>query len=371
MPHSHHSHSGQFCRHAKDTLDEVVQQAIHRGFEVFGLSEHGPRYRLEDLFPEEVSGRSALEGAVHTMLTCILSIIQADLTVEDLKTAYESFLSTAAALRAKYASQISLLVGIETDHITPLDLSGLEGVLARHPEIDYIVGSVHHVNGVSIDFDGPNWIRSVRHATSPDMGATMVETPSGLAPFPIPHDQTDEIPSKTDLEPFFCLYLDKQFELLQRFQPEVVGHFDLCLLFTPQISLRDEGFNGVWERVERNIRFVVDYGGLFEMNAAALRKGWKTSYPSKDVLSLIQSLGGRVCLSDDSHGVSYVGMNYLPMRDYLQRMHLKEIWYLVREGDKKDGDEKVGNRGKVVARRMEQWDQHAFWDGFAAGENSR
>jgi histidinol phosphatase-like PHP family hydrolase len=32
-----------------------VLEAIRQGFEVFGLSEHAPRYRIEDLFPEEVS----------------------------------------------------------------------------------------------------------------------------------------------------------------------------------------------------------------------------------------------------------------------------------------------------------------------------
>ncbi len=55
MPHSHHSHSGQFCRHAKDTLEEIVLEAIRQGFEVYGLTEHAPRWRVEDLFPEEVS----------------------------------------------------------------------------------------------------------------------------------------------------------------------------------------------------------------------------------------------------------------------------------------------------------------------------
>lgn len=55
MPHSHHSHSGQFCRHAKDQLEDVVKEAIRQGFEVYGLTEHAPRYRVEDLYPEEVS----------------------------------------------------------------------------------------------------------------------------------------------------------------------------------------------------------------------------------------------------------------------------------------------------------------------------
>lgn len=54
MPHSHHSHSGQFCRHAKDSLADVVAEAERKGFTTFGLSEHCPRYREVDLFPEEV-----------------------------------------------------------------------------------------------------------------------------------------------------------------------------------------------------------------------------------------------------------------------------------------------------------------------------
>ena len=54
MPHSHHSHSGQFCKHAKGTLEEVVLEAIRQGFQVFGLTEHVPRYRTTDLYPEEV-----------------------------------------------------------------------------------------------------------------------------------------------------------------------------------------------------------------------------------------------------------------------------------------------------------------------------
>lgn len=54
MPYSHHSHSGQFCKHAVGTLEEVVLEAIQQGFEVFGLTEHVPRYRVADLYPEEV-----------------------------------------------------------------------------------------------------------------------------------------------------------------------------------------------------------------------------------------------------------------------------------------------------------------------------
>lgn len=51
-----HSHSGQFCPgHAKDELEDIVKHAVSLGFKTMGLTEHMPRYKLEDLYPEEVS----------------------------------------------------------------------------------------------------------------------------------------------------------------------------------------------------------------------------------------------------------------------------------------------------------------------------
>lgn len=55
MPFSHHSHSGQFCGHATDTLEEVVQRAIALKMQVFALTEHMPRDQDSDLYPEEVA----------------------------------------------------------------------------------------------------------------------------------------------------------------------------------------------------------------------------------------------------------------------------------------------------------------------------
>lgn len=53
MPFSHHSHSGQFCSHGKNTLEEIVQGAIKKKMQVFVLTEHMPREQ-GDLYPEEV-----------------------------------------------------------------------------------------------------------------------------------------------------------------------------------------------------------------------------------------------------------------------------------------------------------------------------
>lgn len=61
MPHSHHSHSGQFCKHASGLLEEVVHAAVQQGFELYGLTEHVPRYREEDMYPEEVRLLASLQ----------------------------------------------------------------------------------------------------------------------------------------------------------------------------------------------------------------------------------------------------------------------------------------------------------------------
>ncbi len=53
MPFSHHSHSGQFCSHGKNTLEEMIKGAIDKKFHVFALTEHMPREN-DDLYPEEV-----------------------------------------------------------------------------------------------------------------------------------------------------------------------------------------------------------------------------------------------------------------------------------------------------------------------------
>ena len=69
MPYSHHSHSGQFCKHASGLLEEVVQEAIRQRFQIYGLTEHVPRYREVDLYPEEVRPITYLDAARATHFT--------------------------------------------------------------------------------------------------------------------------------------------------------------------------------------------------------------------------------------------------------------------------------------------------------------
>ncbi|KAI9438312.1 histidinol phosphate phosphatase H [Lactarius indigo] len=318
MPHSFHSHSGQFCKHAVGLLEDVVKEASDQGFEIYGLTEHAPRYRAKDLYPEEV-----------------------DTSVEGLMLQFEAFLNEAHRLRNTHTSSLRLLVGLETEYISPRDIDGLSKLLGSHKgRIDYIIGSVHHVNGIPIDFDFDTYRRC-------------------LDSIPLPTHVTDSIHMDQEHERlgmFLDMYFDAQFELLSRFQPELIGHVDLCRLYTPDLRLHT--YPRAWNKLERNIKFAVAYGALFEVNAAAFRKGWRTAYPGDDVAQLIIRCGGRFALSDDSHGPHAVGQNYVKMRDYLLRIRVRELWALERTEAPN-----TGGRYTRAVRVSGNWWDHAFWAG--------
>jgi histidinol-phosphatase (PHP family) len=177
---------------------------------------------------------------------------------------FDDFLIEAHRLKTLYASEITLLIGLETEVITVADLECLQELLKKHGNhIEYLVGSVHHVNAIPIDFDLPTFEKSL---------------------FSLPCAETSTNAESSRMDTFLSAYFDAQYELLSRFHPEIIGHFDLCRLYRPNLHFRD--FPSAWLKLERNVQFAIEYGGLFEVNAAALRKGWQSAYPAEDVMEV-------------------------------------------------------------------------------------
>lgn len=175
---------------------------------------------------------------------------------------FDAFLAEAHRLKEQYTSDITLFVGLETEFITEGDLTGLETLLSKHGQrIEYLVGSVHHANTIPIDFDSATFEKALD-----SFPASQTVGEEGR------HQRTEAL---------LCSYFDAQYDLLTRFHPEIVGHIDLCRLYTPTLRFRD--YPVVWDKLERNVRYAIDYGALFELNAAALGKGWDASYPGEDV----------------------------------------------------------------------------------------
>jgi hypothetical protein len=62
----HGGHSGEFCGHAADTLEQIVERYIELGFEWICLTEHMPLDR-EDLIPQE-DFRTRLDSVLSNLI---------------------------------------------------------------------------------------------------------------------------------------------------------------------------------------------------------------------------------------------------------------------------------------------------------------
>jgi histidinol-phosphatase (PHP family) len=270
----HGGHSGEFSRHAAGSLEEVVESAIRAGFSTYGVSEHAPRYRAEDLFPDE-----------------------ADLDVGDLARAFETYVDAALALRDRHADRIELLVGFETEVLPPRDWTERMLALRRqHPEFDYVVGSVHHVGDASIDM-------------TPELTAKVAEEMGGR-----------EILER--------LYFEGGAELVERLRPEIVGHFDLIRKFDGV----DANFGpGTWKHIERALEAVRDVGAVLDVNAAPARRKLGPVYPLPPLLERACEMGIPVTLGDDSHGPAQVGVGLDDCMRAIEQAGYRRVHYLTRK----------------------------------------
>ncbi|WEW59349.1 histidinol-phosphatase [Emydomyces testavorans] len=309
MPFSHHSHSGQFCPgHAKDSLEEVIQTAIEKGMQVFCLSEHMPRHN-EDLYPEEI-GTNTLDSMLENEA---------------------AYFKEAIGLREKYQSQINIPIGFESDWIRPSSLDLIKGSLDEYP-CDFFIGSVHHVHTIPIDYDKDFYSRA------------------------------RQLSGGTD-EKLFEDYFDDQYKLLMELKPPVIGHFDLIRLMSDNSDASFQQWPQVWEKILRNLDFIAGYGGLLELNSASLRKGMSEPYPKAEICKEFLVRSGRFCLSDDSHGVHQVALNYSRVRDFLGDAGISTVHYLKYEPDSPTSvlDDRFPTM-RVHSVSLEDLKKEPFWE---------
>ncbi|PKS08928.1 hypothetical protein jhhlp_003541 [Lomentospora prolificans] len=296
-----HSHSGQFCPgHAKDDLEQVIQHAISIGYKTIGLTEHMPRYSVDDLYPEEVKDKkkqySQLEPTPEASLAA-------------LPPRHLAYLAEASRLQAKYADRVHILIAFEGEFIRPsyaADILRLSDPSA-YPQVDYFIGSLHHVRGVPIDYDRPTYARARDLVVSEAAPAA-----AGCEKHPE--------------EAMYEAYYDEQYDMLTALKPRIVGHFDLIRLMSDLPGRDVRSWKGVWERIVRNLRTVVDNGGWLECNTSALRKGLDEPYPCRVIAEEYLALGGKFTFSDDSHGIAQVATNYVRGLDYLESLGVTELW---------------------------------------------
>ena len=247
----HGGHSGQFCNHATDSLEEIVLKYIELGFPWVGITEHAPAISHALLYPDQ----RAL-----------------GLTPEFLLERFSRYMTECRRLEEKYKSQIELIPAMEIE-----TYSGYEKFvpyLLKEFSPDYIVGSVHFVDDMGFDYSKEQYNETAKQVGSVDK--------------------------------MYCRYFDIQHEMLERLKPAVVGHFDLIRIFDPEYKKRLQQPEIIL-RIERNLEMIKKYDLILDFNLRSLRKGADEPYVSASILEKVKEMGIKIVPGDDSHGIDNVG----------------------------------------------------------------
>lgn len=249
---AHGGHSGEFCLHAQDNLADIVATYAEQGFSWIGLTEHMPPPTDDKLYPDEQ---------------------QAGLHAVDLLRQFERYVHTARQLQQLYADKMTIYVAMESEFYAGAVPWVRE--LQRLFSLDYLVGSVHHINEICFDFSGADYQRAVEFAGG--------------------------------LEAAYCNYFDAQLAMIEHLRPAVVGHFDLIRLYDEDYRQRMQQPQ-VAQRIERNLQRIAQLGLMLDYNVRALAKGATEPYVAAPILQRALQLGIDIVPGDDSHGISSVGV---------------------------------------------------------------
>ncbi|BDD86611.1 histidinol-phosphatase [Desulfofustis limnaeus] len=247
----HGGHSGQFCNHATDSLEEVVKAYIDQGFSWVGITEHAPGVSEELLYTDQR---------------------QAGLTPALLYQRFGTYVTECRRLQALYADRIRLYTAMEIETYSGYRQFVPDLVAVFKP--DYIVGSVHFVDDINFDYSPEMYERAAAHAGGVDR--------------------------------LYHRYFDLQYEMIEFLRPAVVGHFDLVRIFDADYRRRLEQPD-ILARIERNLQAVKKHDLILDFNLRALAKGASEPYLAEPILHLARSYDIAVVPGDDSHGSGDVG----------------------------------------------------------------
>lgn len=273
----HGGHSGEFCGHAKGKLEAVVQRAIEAGFTHYGLSEHCPRFREQDLYDEEIA---------------------AGMTPASLLATFRAYIDEALSLRERYADRIQVLVGFETERVPAADwLARMRELRALAP-FEYVIGSVHDVDGVWVDYK--------REVTE---------------------ELAEKVGGRARLQ---ARYFDDVTDMVRALKPEVVGHIDLIRKFEGDGASIDPS---AWPHLEAALEAVRDCGAALDVNCGASRRGLSPVYPLPEILRRAREMNVGVTLGDDGHGAHDVGVGLESSLRAIAGAGYRELRYLARDQD--------------------------------------
>ena len=223
-----HNHTTR-CNHASGTMEEYLERAVERGIDVYGFSDHAP-------MAFDPAYRMALEERIG----------------------YEAEIRELAR---RFRGKIDVLSGYEVDY-----LPGYMEKEILEAEVDYLIGSVHFLDGWG--FDNPEFIGEY---------------------------------DNRDIDEVWKLYFQRIGEMAQTGLFQIVGHLDLIKVF---------GFfpkGDMAPAIRTTLEAIKESGMAVEISSAGWRKKVGECYPAPSILETIRKMEIPITFGSDAHAPEQVG----------------------------------------------------------------
>jgi histidinol-phosphatase (PHP family) len=261
---NYHSHCN-FCDGAEDA-EKYVMEAIRQGFTSYGFSSHIP---LRDVDTSWNMRRERLE----------------------------EYITLISGLKEKYAGQIALFCAFETDFRLSIHLRG--ELMAKYPQVDYTVGSVHYVGFFD---DGRPW----------EVDGSRALFEKGLA----------EI-FGGDIRAVLRAYFDQTCEMILEEKPDILGHADKIKMH----GFFDTGDAYFRSRMHEVLELLRQAGTIMEINTRGVYKGYTDDfYPGISFVKEAARMGIRLQVNSDAHTLGELSAGYDQAYSLLSEIGAIGVW---------------------------------------------
>lgn len=253
-------HTHTFYSDGSGSPEEYVLAAIRNGFLSIGFSDHA--YNSYDY-----NSRTELEDMPR-------------------------YLAEMRGLKQRYASEIEIYTGIESDY---LELAG--------GDFDYMIGSTHFVRDsggkyYSIDESPQHFDKALR--------------------------------ALGGIQPLARTYYAQVAGIACNQKPDIIGHFDLILKFNGIHGLIDVESGWYASLVEEAVDAIAASGCIVEVNTGGMSRGCTThTYPTERVLRAMLARHIPVTVSSDAHSVKNLCFRFDETAELLRQIGFQTTRQLI------------------------------------------
>lgn len=248
---TYHAHT-VFCD-GNNTVEEMIQNAITKGFTDIGFSAHA-------LYPFASTWHMPLRS-------------------------YMSYCTEVRSLGEKYKKDINVYLGFEADYFIPLSRPSY----AQYKDfsIDYIIGSVHYL-----------FIDETLPCFTADGSAS--EVSQGI-------QEVFASNARLAVERYFAC----QRAMIASCDFDVVGHIDVIRKRNGELHFFDEKDTWYKNEIEKTADIAASCGKIVEINTGGIARGAIDDvYPSHDFLRALHKRNVPIVINSDSHSIETLDTAY-------------------------------------------------------------